>query len=248
MGFWRRQQSPASGASTPRAIRAGSPLPSSPHRGPRGEPPAQHPVFHRGTAVLHRRGRPARLRHDPEQPGPRLRRPSHRGPGRQPGPGDRLLHRGAAVPHAPRPPRSTTPRPRTTWASPTPRFRPGTGRPTWPARSAATPRRCGSAPRRPPRRDYAATQHNLGARLRRPSGRGPGGQPGPGDRLLRRGAAVLSPPRPPRLTTPRPRTTWARLRRPSRLGTGRPTWPGRSAATPRRCGSAPPRPPRTTTP
>ena len=56
-------------------------------------------LLHRGAAVPHRRGRPARLRHDPEQPGQRLRRASHRGPGGQPGAGDRLLHPGAAVPH-----------------------------------------------------------------------------------------------------------------------------------------------------
>ena len=30
-------------------------------------------------------------------------------------------------------------------------FPPGTGRPTWPGRSTATPRRCGSTPPRPPR-------------------------------------------------------------------------------------------------
>ena len=38
---------------------------------------------------------------------------------------------------------------------------------------------------------YAVTQDNLGNAYAEPSDRGPGGQPGPGNRLLHRGAAVL---------------------------------------------------------
>ena len=49
----------------------------APHRGPGGQPGAGHYLLHPRAAVLHRRGRPARLRPDPEQPGPRLLRAAH---------------------------------------------------------------------------------------------------------------------------------------------------------------------------
>ena len=147
-----------------------------------------------------------------------------------------LLHRGAAVPHRRGRPGSSTPRPRTTWAPPTPSFRPGTGRPTWPGRSSCYTQALRFYTAEAAPAEYATTQNNLGiayaelptgdraanlaraiecytqalrfrtaeaapARVRRDpeqpgqrlpgaSDRGPGGQPGPGDRLLHPGAAV----------------------------------------------------------
>ena len=115
--------------------------------------------YRAGPALPHPRGRPRRLCHDPEQPGHRLRRAADGRPGGQPGAGDRLLPEPCAS-APPRPPRSTTPRPRTTWATPTRTCRRGPG--GQPARpSPATGRPCASTPPRPSPR-LAMTQNNLG--------------------------------------------------------------------------------------
>ena len=205
--------------------------------------------YERGPPLLHRRGRPARLRHDPEQPGQRLRPASRRGPGGQPGPGHRLLRARPCASAPPRPPRSTTPRPRTTWASPTASFPAGTGRPTWRRAIACYER---GPPLLHPRGRPARLRHDPeqpGHRLRRACRRGPGGQPAPGHRLLRAGPALPHRRGRPAATTPRPRTTWATPTRSLPVGDRAANLAqGHRLLRARPSGSAPPRPPRSTTP
>ena len=225
-----------------RRVRQGS------DRGPGGELGAGDRLLHRGAAVPHRRGRPARLRRDPERTGHRLRLSSGRGPGGEPG------HRRSGATSRrcgsspPRPPRSATPWPRTTWATPTGSFPTGD-------RAANLGRAIGcytealrffTAEAAPS--EYARTQHNLGnAYAELPTG----------DRAANLARAIGCYTEALRFYTAEaapaeyaddPEQPGQRLRRAVRPGTGRPTWPGRSAATPRRCGSTPPRPPRSSTP
>ena len=57
---------------TPDPEQPGQRLRRASDRGPGGQPGPGDRLLHRGAAVLYRRGRPVRLRRDPEQPGRRL--------------------------------------------------------------------------------------------------------------------------------------------------------------------------------
>ena len=224
-----------------------------------------HRLLHRGAAVLYRRDRPGRLRARRRTTWASPTASFRPGTGRQPGPGDRLLYRGAAVLYRrDRPARlrqtqnnlgnayaelpsgdraANLARAIDCYAEAL-RFRTAEAAPL---RLRHDPAQLGNAYAELPSGDraanlaqaidcytealrfctaeaapldYAMTQHNLGSRLRRASVRGPGRQPGAGDRLLSPRHCGSIPPRPPRMTTRRPSTTWARLRRSSVRGPG----------------------------
>ena len=125
--------------------------------------------------------------------------------------------------------------------SPTAELPPGTGRPTWPGRSTATPRHCGSAPPRPPRSQYARTQNNLGTAYRvLPTGdraANLAGRSTAHTEALRFHTAEAAPAR----VRHDPEQPGHRLRRASHRGPGGQPGARRSTATPRHCGSSPPR-------
>ena len=151
-----------------------------------------HRLLRAGPPRLHPRGRPLRLRHDPEQPGHCLRRVAGGGPGGQPAEAIACYEQALRV------------------------FTPEAA----PFDYAMTQNNLGDAYRQLPvgdraanlqqaiacfeqalrvrtpeaaPLDYAMTQNNLGVAYRRVAGGGPGGQPAAGHRLLRAGPPRLHP-------------------------------------------------------